>query len=105
MRRANSGELGALSADSNGVTPMDSNDDIASQIWASIAALPMHEQADAIHSLLGSVVKHLPLEGVLQIREEIAAEFEEDIPIVRSALELIDGQLALREIAGAAQWR
>jgi hypothetical protein len=84
---------------------MNPNDDIASQIWASIAALPLHEQADAIHALLGSVIKHLPLEGVLQIREEIVSEFEEDIPIVRSALELIDGQLALREIAGRADWR
>ena len=31
---------------------MDSNDDIAARILASIAALPLDQQADAIHALL-----------------------------------------------------
>jgi hypothetical protein len=84
---------------------MDGRDDIASRILASIAALPLHEQADAIHALIGSALKQMPLASILEIREEITSEFPEDIPIVQSTLDLIDGQLALREIAGAALWR
>ena len=84
---------------------MGHNDDIASRILASIAALPLHEQADAIHALIGSALKQMPLETIYEIRAEIVGQFAEDIPIVRSTLDLIDGQLALREIAGAAIWR
>jgi hypothetical protein len=84
---------------------MGSNDDIASRILASIAALPLHEQADAIHALIGSALKQMPIETIYEIRSEIVGQFAEEIPIVRSTLDLIDGQLALREIAGAATWR
>lgn len=84
---------------------MGPNDDIASRILASIAALPLHEQADAIHALIGSALKQMPLETIYEIRAEIKGQFSDDIPIVRSTLDLIDGQLALREIAGAAIWR
>jgi hypothetical protein len=84
---------------------MGPNDDIASRILASIAALPLHEQADAIHALIGSALKQMPLETIYEIRAEIMGQFSDDIPIVRSTLDLIDGQLALREIAGAAIWR
>jgi hypothetical protein len=84
---------------------MGSNDDIASRILASIAALPLHEQTDAIHALIGSALKQMPLETIYEIRAEIVGQFAEEIPIVRSTLDLIDGQLALREIAGAAIWR
>lgn len=84
---------------------MGPNDDIASRILASIAALPLHEQTVAIHSLIGSALKQMPLGSIYEIRAEITSQFAEDIPIVRSTLELIDGQLALREIAGAAIWR
>jgi hypothetical protein len=84
---------------------MGSNDDIASRILASIAALPLHEQTDAIHALIGSALKQMPIETIFEIRAEIVGQFAEEIPIVRSTLDLIDGQLALREIAGAAIWR
>lgn len=84
---------------------MDSSDDIAARILASIAALPLHEQADAIHALIGSALKQMPLETILEMRAEITTQFDEDISIVRSTLDLIDGQLALREIAGPATWR
>src|ERR1041385_3602620 len=83
----------------NGPTTMDSPNDIASRIMAAIAALPPPEQADAIHSLIGGLLKQMPVEGILQMREEISSQFEEDVPIVNSTLDLIDGQLALREIA------
>jgi hypothetical protein len=84
---------------------MGPNDDIASRILASIAALPLHEQADAIHALIGSALKQMPIESIYEIRSEIVSQFSEEIPIVSSTLDLIDGQLALREIAGTAIWR
>ena len=84
---------------------MEPNDDVAARILASIAALPLHEQADAIHALIGGALKQMPCEVIYEIREEIVAQFPDEIPVVRSTLDLIDGQLALREIAGSALWR
>lgn len=84
---------------------MDSNDDMTSRILASLAALPLHEQADAISALIGSVIKEMPRERIMEIREEIATELDARIPVVQATLDLIDGQLALREIAGEATWR
>jgi hypothetical protein len=84
---------------------MRPNDDLSARILASIAALPLHEQAEAIHALVGAALKQMPLEAIHAIREEITDQFPEVIPLVRSTLDLIDGQLALREIAGSAIWR
>jgi hypothetical protein len=84
---------------------MDGNDDITARILASIAALPADEQADAIQTLIGCALKQMPVMSILEIREEISSQFPEDIPIVQSTLDLIDGQLALREIAGRSAWR
>jgi hypothetical protein len=84
---------------------MEEHDDITARILASIAALPLHEQADAIHALIGSALKQMPLANILEIREEIMSQFPDDIPIVQSTIDLIDGQLALREISGANGWR
>ncbi len=84
---------------------MDSHDDMTSRILASLAALPLHEQADAISALIGSVIKEMPHNRILEIRHEIASELDERIPVVQATLDLIDGQLALREIAGSAVWR
>ena len=65
----------------------------------------MHEQSDAIQTLIGSTLKEMPVETICEIRAEIVRQFADDIPIVSSTLNLIDGQLALREIAGEAIWR
>ena len=83
----------------------ESNDEIAARILAHISALPLHEQEEAIQALIGGVIKQMPVTSILEIRAEIAAQFPEDIPIVQSTLNLIDGQLALREIPGSAFWR
>lgn len=84
---------------------MNSNDDIASRILASIAALPMEQQAEAIHTLIGSALKQMPLETIWEMRAEITSQFDESIEIVRSTLDLIDGHMALREIGGSDHWR
>ena len=84
---------------------MGPEDNMASRILASISSLPPHEQAQAIHALIGGALKQMPLEAIHEIRSEILDQFSDEIPIVQSTLDLIDGQLALREIAGSAVWR
>ena len=84
---------------------MNHTDNIASRILSTIAALPLEQQAQAIHSLIGSALKQMPLESILAMRAEISSEFDHGIAIVGSTLNLIDGQLALREISGAEIWR
>ncbi len=73
---------------------------------AAIAALPPEEQTDALHAVLSGLIKQMPLKSLLEMRAEIAARFEDDdIEIVYSTLDMIDGQVALREIGGRAGWR
>jgi hypothetical protein len=84
---------------------MRSPGDFASRIKAAISALPREQRAEAVHAILSDMLKDLSVASILQMREEVRQQFDEDIPIIRSALDLIDGQLALREIAGAAHWR
>lgn len=85
---------------------MDWDDDIASRLMAAIAALPADEQSDAIHAVLSGVIKEMPRDSLLNVREEIAGMFEdEQLDIVRTTLDMIDGQIALRDIAGDEGWR
>jgi len=85
---------------------MNWDEDIASRLMAAIAALPAEEQSDAVHAVLSGVLKQMPMEGLMDVREEIAAMYEEEpLDIVRTTLDMIDGQIALREIAGKEEWR
>jgi hypothetical protein len=81
------------------------SDDLTSRILAAIATLPADEQAEAIHALVACLLKNMARESILEMRAEITAQFGEDIAIVASTLDLIDGQLALRDIAGGDDWR
>lgn len=85
---------------------MNWDEDIASRLMAAIAALPPEEQTDAVHAVLSGVIKQMPLDALLDVRAEIAEMFEEEqLDIVRTTLDMIDGQIGLREIAGEADWR
>lgn len=86
-------------------TPMNSNEDFTSQILNSLNALSAEDQAEVILAVIGAALKSMSVYRILEIRGEIAAELNASIPLVRAALELIDGQLALREIAGDDPWR
>lgn len=76
----------------------DPNGDIAARIIASIAALPLDVQHDAIAALIGTALKTMPVQVVHEIRAEILEQLPEDVPIVKATIELIDGHLALREM-------
>jgi hypothetical protein len=84
---------------------MNSPDDIAARILASIASLPPAEQADALRGAISHGIKQMSVFRILEVRQRIALELDEDVPLVRETLDMIDGQLALREIAGHAGWR
>jgi hypothetical protein len=83
---------------------MDS-DDLAAEIMSSLSALPPEEQAEVILSLISASLKNMSIYRILQVRAEIVDELDSDLEIVRTALDLIDGQIALREISGEAGWR
>jgi len=84
---------------------MNSNEDLTSQILNSLNALPAADQAEVILAVISAALKSMSIFRMLEIRAEIAAELNPSMPLVRSALELIDGQVALREIAGDEPWR
>lgn len=83
---------------------MDS-DDLAAEIMSSLSALPPEEQAEVILSLISASLKNMSIYRIIQVRAEIVDELDSELEIVRTALDLIDGQIALREIAGDAEWR
>lgn len=85
---------------------MEWDDQIASRLMAAIAALPPEEQTTALHAVLSGLIKQMPMDSLAEMREEIALRFaDDDLDIVRSTLDMIDGQVALREISGSAGWR
>ena len=84
---------------------MNSNEDLTSQILNSLSALPAEDQAEVILAVISAALKGMTVVRILEIRTEIAGELNPNLPLVRAALELIDGQVALREIAEDENWR
>jgi hypothetical protein len=84
---------------------MDSADEVTSIIIASLGDLAVPGRDDALRASIARAIKHMTIYRILELKERIQAEFDEDAPIVRETLELLAGQIALREIAGTARWR
>lgn len=64
------------------------------------------EQAHAFTlEVCGAAMKELPVETLRQIRTDILAQLDPNLDIVKDTLDMIDGQIALREIGGEEQWR
>ncbi len=77
---------------------------IMAKVLADISALPVGKQPEALHTLIGVKLKTMPAESLHGMRSEILAEFSDEMPIVRSILLLIDGQLELRRFS-REDWR
>jgi hypothetical protein len=77
----------------------------AARTMPAISALPKEERANAIQTILSERLEDRSVASILEMRDEVAQQFGAGIPIIPSALDLIDGQLAWREITGAACWR
>lgn len=84
---------------------MDSHDDLTTHILNSLNSLPREDQVQVILAVISAALKNLTVYRILEVRVEIAMELDPNLPLVRAALELIDGQMALREIAGDEAWR
>lgn len=84
---------------------MDGDDQLTSDILAALACLPFDKQAEGMRQAISGALKHMSISRLGEVRRRIEIELDETIPAVRMTLEIIDGQLALREIAGGAFWR
>ena len=84
---------------------MDADDQLTSDILAALACLPFEKQAASMHGAISEALKHLSTQRLEAVRRRIELELDETIPAVRMTAEMIEGQLALREIAGGAYWR
>lgn len=84
---------------------MEPDDDLTSQILNSLNALSAEDQAEVILAVISAALKNMSVFRILEVRAEIATELSATVPLVRDTLQLIDGQLALREIAEEEDWR
>jgi hypothetical protein len=84
---------------------MDSPDDTVDRILAALAILPQPEEANAMRVTISRTLKRMSVYRILEIRQHIEREFNAENPEVLATLQMIDGQLALRKIAGLRHWR
>ena len=84
---------------------MDSSNDIPSLILTPISTMPPRKQLHALNEVLGKPIKSMSIYRILEIRSAIVDSLDPTLPIVTSALNLIDGQIALREVAAGEPWR
>jgi hypothetical protein len=84
---------------------MDRDDQLTSDILAALACQPFEKQAEAMSVAISAALKYMSSGRLRIARERIRFDLDESLPAVRHIVEMIDGQLALREIAGGAYWR
>ncbi|MDO8540550.1 MAG: hypothetical protein Q7S40_08965 [Opitutaceae bacterium] len=84
---------------------MNAHDEVTSRLLASLAALPETEQAEAMQAAIGQAIKQVSIYQILELRQRIRGDFDVGNPAIRVITDMIDGQIALREIAGTASWR
>lgn len=78
---------------------------MTSEIIESLSGLPADAESGELDDLLARPIKSLSLYRILELRCAIIATLDREAPIVSAALNLLDGQIALREIAAGAPWR
>lgn len=84
---------------------MDPLQNFTSHVVESLATFAPDYQPQALYELLASPLKTLSVYRLLELRWAIKVGLEIEQPAVQAALTLIDGQIALREIAGNNSWR
>lgn len=84
---------------------MDTDDQMTSDMLAALACLPFEKQAEGMREAVSHALKHMSTWRLREVRRRIDCELDDSIPAVRATIEIIDGQLALREIAEGAFWR
>jgi hypothetical protein len=84
---------------------MDPLQNFTSHVVESLSAFAPDYQPQALYELLASPLKTLSVYRLLELRWAITVGLDTTQPAVEAALMLIDGQIALREIAGDDGWR
>lgn len=84
---------------------MSPPENLTTRMIASLATLPECAQAEAMRAAIGAAIKEMSIYRVLELRRQVYLDFDCTNPTIRATLEMIDGQVALREIAGGAGWR
>lgn len=84
---------------------MGSPNELTSHIVEALGAFASEEHPRVLNELIARAIKPMSIYQVLELRCAIKAALDPDIPIVAAALNLIDGQIALREIAAGEPWR
>lgn len=84
---------------------MNDADELTSLVLASLPALPLHKHAYHVRAFINAAIKQLSVYRILEIRQRILADLNDRLPDVRATIEMLEGQLILREIAGDDRWR
>ena len=84
---------------------MDADDQLTSDILAALACLPYEKQAEAMRVAVSKSLKHMSTYRLNEIHRRILTELDENVPAVRMTLEVVEGQMALRDIAAGSFWR
>lgn len=85
--------------------PMDADEILTCRILASLAALPRPDETVPVQAAISRALKKMSIYRILELRQRIENECNPNALLVRATIDLIDGQIALREIAGGAGWR
>jgi hypothetical protein len=84
---------------------MDPLNHISSRIVETLSTLAPDKPSLALNARIAQPLKRLSIYRILEIRCAIMSSLNPEVPSVAAVLDLIDGQIALREIAGDASWR
>jgi hypothetical protein len=84
---------------------MHSSNDITARIIQSLSVLSPDEPSPGLNARIAKPLKGMSVYRILEIRCGIVSALNPESPAISAALNIIDGQLALREIAGDAEWR
>lgn len=83
----------------------DSSHNFTAHVIESLSALAPEYRPRALNDLIARPIKGLSIYRVLELRCAIVSGLDARSPMVAAALDLIDGQIMLREIAGDEHWR
>jgi len=84
---------------------MDTEDRLTSDILAALACLPFEQQAEGMRLAISQSLKYMSTSRLQGVKRRIEAELDLQLPCVAATQQVIEGQIALREIAEGAYWR
>ena len=84
---------------------MHSSNDINARIIQSLSVLAPDEPSPGLNARIAKPLKQMSVYRILELRCAIISALDPETPAISAALNLIDGQIALREIGGDETWR